>query len=215
MVPLEVRGTADVVLGEPVELPHHHLAYPSQLVVEVLFREFVDHRGKPATGNLELQHQLFIRAKASGQTTGQAPGLGDEAVRAAKFGREVIGGERQPEAGGQGTPSRSQHVGLAASTWRASSARPDSILGSFGTYEARWMTMTTTQTKNDRCAAGPRTRWIPPELHEGVALWACSWLSSYGSSADADEPPGLVHTRCVSWTSSASRPSRPGSADTY
>jgi hypothetical protein len=55
------QGTADVVLGEPVELPHHHLAYPSQVVVEVLFREFADHRGKPATSNLELQHKPFIR----------------------------------------------------------------------------------------------------------------------------------------------------------
>jgi hypothetical protein len=29
--------------------------------VEVLFREFADHRGKPATSNLELQHKPFIR----------------------------------------------------------------------------------------------------------------------------------------------------------
>lgn|GEM_PF-165988 len=31
----------------------------------------------------------------SGQPSGQAPGLGEEALRAAEFGREVIGGERQ------------------------------------------------------------------------------------------------------------------------
>jgi hypothetical protein len=30
----------------------HHLAYPAQVVVELLFREFVDHRGEPATANL-------------------------------------------------------------------------------------------------------------------------------------------------------------------
>jgi hypothetical protein len=38
-------------------------------------------------------------------TTGgdQIPDLGDDAVRAAKFAREVIGGESQPQAGRQGT----------------------------------------------------------------------------------------------------------------
>jgi len=47
--PARGQGTADVVLREIVELPHHRLADLSQVVMQVLFREFVDHRGKPAT----------------------------------------------------------------------------------------------------------------------------------------------------------------------
>ena len=46
--------------------------------------------------------------------------------------------------------SSSQRVGRAASRWRASPARPDSIRGSFGTYEAQWMTMKNAHRKNDR-----------------------------------------------------------------
>jgi hypothetical protein len=37
------QGAADVVFGEPVELPDQRLAYPAQIVVEVVFREFIDH----------------------------------------------------------------------------------------------------------------------------------------------------------------------------
>src|SRR5262249_59511102 len=41
------QGTADVVLAEPVELPDQRLAYPAQMVVQVLFRECIDHGRNP------------------------------------------------------------------------------------------------------------------------------------------------------------------------
>ena len=44
----------------------------------------------------------------------------------------------------------------AANRWRASSTRPDSFLGSFGMYEARWMSMKNAQRKNDRWCSRPQ-----------------------------------------------------------
>jgi hypothetical protein len=38
------QGPADVVFGEPVELPDQHLPCPLQVAVEVLLREVIDHR---------------------------------------------------------------------------------------------------------------------------------------------------------------------------
>jgi hypothetical protein len=38
------QGAADVVLAGPVELPEHGLANLSQIVVQTLFREVIDHR---------------------------------------------------------------------------------------------------------------------------------------------------------------------------
>jgi hypothetical protein len=37
------QGAADVVFAEPVELPDQRLADPAQMVVQVLFGEFIDH----------------------------------------------------------------------------------------------------------------------------------------------------------------------------
>lgn len=41
------------------------------------------------------------------------------------------------------------------------STRPDSILGSFGAYEARWMTMTAAQTKVMHSAANSTSSTVP------------------------------------------------------
>jgi hypothetical protein len=37
------QGAADVVVGEPVELPEQRRADRAQVAVEVLLREFIDH----------------------------------------------------------------------------------------------------------------------------------------------------------------------------
>jgi hypothetical protein len=37
------QRAADVVFGKSVELPDQRLAYTAQIVVQVLFREFVNH----------------------------------------------------------------------------------------------------------------------------------------------------------------------------
>lgn len=40
------QGTADVVLGQPAELPEQRLSNPAQLVVEVLLRKVIDHEAR-------------------------------------------------------------------------------------------------------------------------------------------------------------------------
>src|SRR5580700_9475869 len=63
-----------------------------------------------------------VRGRRQGPalTNGQAPGLRDDAARATPFHREVIDGERQPQADDQGTRTAvaSAYPGPAASLAR-------------------------------------------------------------------------------------------------
>jgi hypothetical protein len=58
------QGTADVVLAEPVELPDQRLAHPAQLVVKVLFRDFIDH-GHPSLVGLAVLDGVSGNSRAA------------------------------------------------------------------------------------------------------------------------------------------------------